>query len=328
MTPPAMVSPDMAPLGMAPLGVPQASTVAPEVDALIGALLAISLAVLALVFGLLLTYVVRYRAGSDAFRGDLAAKTWRVEIAWTAATLLVFFGLFVWGADLYARLFEPPSATLNINVVGKQWMWKIEHPGGQREINALHVPVGRPVRLVLTSEDVIHDFSIPAFRLKHDVVPGRYLSIWFQADRIGDYPFFCTQFCGTDHAAMRGAVHVMSQPDYARWLDGQPASRSLVRQGQTLFMRFGCSGCHQAGNGLASSTVHAPSLNGIYGRPVALADGSTVIADDRYLHDSMTDPNSQVVAGYAPVMPTFAHVASEAEILDLIAYIRSLSQGG
>ena len=162
---------------------PQATTSAPEVDYLIIALLLGSCAILALVFGLILLYMVKYRARSPIDRGALAEKTWRIEIAWTMATLLIFFGLFVWGADLYVRLFQPPPNALKIYVIGKQWMWKVEHPGGQREINALHMPVGRPIQLVMTSEDVIHDFSVPAFRIKHDVLPGRYETLWFTGRR-------------------------------------------------------------------------------------------------------------------------------------------------
>ena len=167
------------------LWLPEATTSAPEIDYLIIALLLISCAVLALVFGLMLLYMFKYRAGSSIDRGAIAEKTWRLETGWTVATLLIFFGLFVWGADLYVRLFQPPADAMKIYVIGKQWMWKVEHPGGQREIDALHVPVGRPIELVMTSEDVIHDFSVPAFRIKHDVLPGRYETLWFQADRAG-----------------------------------------------------------------------------------------------------------------------------------------------
>ncbi len=200
---------------------PQATTSAPEVDYLIAALLLISCAILALVFGLMLLYMFKYRAGSSIDRGAVAKKTWRLETAWTFATLLIFFGLFVWGADLYVRLFQPPADAMKIYVIGKQWMWKVEHPGGQREINALHLPVGRPIQLVMTSEDVIHDFSVPAFRIKHDVLPGRYETLWFQAERLGTYHLFCTQLCGTGHAQMTGKIVAMSAPDYQKWLEQQ-----------------------------------------------------------------------------------------------------------
>ena len=304
---------------------PEASVNATESDALLGGLLLISLAVLALVFGLIYTYVIRYRAGSTEHRGNIAQKTWRIEIAWTSATLVAFFAMFIWGANLYVRLYSPPGNALKIYVIGKQWMWKVEHAGGQREINALHVPTGRPVQLLMTSEDVIHDFSIPAFRIKHDVLPGRYEPLWFNAQRPGSYHLFCTQFCGTDHSSMIGEVVVMTPPDYARWLAQNGTSDTLVAAGQGLFTRYGCSGCHQAGHVGGGGTVRAPSLNGLYGSPVPLSDGSTVFADDKYIRDSILLPASQVVASYAPVMPSFAGQLSEEDLVKLIAFIKSLA---
>ncbi len=177
-------------------------------------------------------------------------KTWRLESGWTAATLVAFFGLFVWGASLYVRLEQPPLGTdaMRISVIGKQWMWKVEYPGGQHEINALHVPTGRTVQLVLTSEDVIHDAAIPAFRIRHDVLPGRYESIWFKATETGTYNLFCDQLCGTDHAAMIGTVTVMTPGDYTRWLAANAAPEGLAEQGKKLFVSYGCSGCHSVGS--------------------------------------------------------------------------------
>jgi len=310
------------------LWLPEATTSAPEVDYLIFALVLISCAVLALVFGLLLLYMFKYRAGSSVDRGTLAKKTWRLEAAWTVATLLAFFGLFVWGADLYVRLFQPPSDAMKIYVIGKQWMWKVEHPGGQREINALHLPIGRPIELIMTSEDVIHDFSIPAFRIKHDVLPGRYETLWFQAEKVGTYHLFCTQFCGVDHAQMTGDIVVMSDSDFEKWLEQNGTSETLAVAGKTLFMRYGCSGCH-GGNGIggsqSGSTVRAPALAGLYGSSVTLADGRVVIADDRYFRDCVLLPDTQRVAGYPPVMPSFAGQISEEDLLKIIAYIKSLA---
>jgi len=304
---------------------PEASAYAPEIDALLGALLLTSAAVLVLVFGLMLVYVVRYRASNPRDRGAISKKSWYFEIAWTTATLLVFFGLFLWGADLYVRLFRPPSDALRIYVVGKQWMWKVEHAGGQREIDALHVPVNRPIELLMTSEDVIHDFSIPAFRIKHDVLPGRYESLWFRADRPGDYHLYCTQFCGTDHAAMVGKIVVLSGPDYQRWLDASPGSGDPVADGELLFSRYGCGGCHRAGLAGGGGSVRAPSMNGLSGAAVALADGSRVVADDRYIRNAILSPRTQPVAGYDPVMPSFNGVISEQDLLRIVAYIQSLA---
>jgi cytochrome c oxidase subunit II len=307
---------------------PQASANAAESDYLMLALVLSALAILALVFGLMLQYMFKYRAGSGIDRGKVMKKTWRLETAWTIATLLVFFGLFLWGADLYVRLFRPPANALKIYVVGKQWMWKVEHEGGQREINALHVPVGRAVQLVMTSEDVIHDFSVPAFRIKHDVLPGRYETLWFEAISPGRYHLFCTQLCGTGHSQMIGEIVVMLKPDYENWLALNGASGTLAEQGKILFMRSGCSGCH-GGNGAggrqAASTVPAPPLDGLYGSPVTLDDGQVVTADDGYIRDCILVPEKRRVASYPPIMPSFSGILSEDEVLKLVAYIKSLA---
>jgi cytochrome c oxidase subunit 2 len=302
---------------------PEASTAAAESDALFLALLLISVAVLALVFGLIWTYVIRYRAGSPVDRGEISQKSWIFEISWTVATLLVFFGLFIWGADAYVRINRAPADAMKIWVVGKQWMWKVEHPGGQREINALHVPTGRPVQLLMTSEDVIHDFAVPAFRIKHDVLPGRYESLWFTADRPGTYHLFCTQFCGSDHSLMQGEIVVLSPPDYDKWLAITPSGGSLANEGQALFTRDGCAGCH-----LGNSSVRAPRLDGVYGSPVPLADGRIVIADDQYIRDCILLPKTQPVAGYAPLMPSFAGQIDEEDLVKIVAYIKSLAAAG
>jgi cytochrome c oxidase subunit 2 len=303
---------------------PQPSRVAAEVDWLIGGLTGVSLLVLGLVLGLMLVFTIRYRESNPLNRGTVGEKSWRFEVAWTAATLLAFFGLFVWGADLFARVWQPHANPLTINVIAKQWMWKVEYPGGQHEINRLHIPAGRDVQLLMTSEDVIHDFGLPDFRVKRDVLPGRYESLWLRADKTGSYRLFCDQFCGTDHASMIGRVVVLSGPDYQRWLERNDTSQDLVAQGKTLFIQNGCAGCHQAGASGGGGTVRAPSLNGLYMGPVPLADGSTVIADDSYIHDSILYPARQVVASYAPVMPSFKGVIGEADLMKIVAYIKSL----
>ena len=315
------------------LWLPAASSNAAEVDRLLLALLLISAAVLALVFLLMFRYIVKYRAGRSFDRGAPEKKTWIVETTWTAATLLVFFGLFIWGADLYMRLYQPPAGVLQIYIVAKQWMWKAEHPGGQREINAVHLPVGRPIELVMTSEDVIHDFSVPAFRIKHDVLPDRYETLWFTVTRAGTYDLYCTQFCGLDHSKMVGKIVALAPPEFQTWLAQNGGTGSLAASGAILFMRYGCSGCHggsgAAGNGVggneSQSTVRAPPLAGLYMSPVPLSDGSVVIADERYIHDSIVFPERQIVAGYAPIMPSFAGQIGEEDIFKLVAYIKSLA---
>jgi cytochrome c oxidase subunit II len=305
--------------------IPAASAEASESDWLLAALLGASLLVLLLVFGLMLLYVIRYRHDSTLDRGKVASKTFGIEIGWTAATLVVFFGLFIWGANLFARIYQPHANALTISVIGKQWMWKIEYPGGQHEINALHIPVNRDVQLLLTSEDVIHDFGLPGFRLKRDVLPGRYEALWLRADRLGSYHIFCDQFCGTDHASMIGTLTVMSGPDYQHWLEQNGTSTSLVAEGHELFIRYGCDGCHQNGLSGGGGAVRAPSLNGLFMSPVPLSDGSTVIADDRYIHDSILYPKEQIVASYDPVMPSFDHVIGVEDLLKIIAYVKSLA---
>ncbi len=302
---------------------PEPSSIAREVDWLIGGLTGVSLLVLALVLGLMLVFVIRYRETSPLDRGDVAQKTWRFEVAWTVATLVAFFGLFVWGADLFTRVWRPHPNPLTINVIGKQWMWKVEYPGGQHEINALHIPVGRDVQLLMTSEDVIHDFGLPDFRVKRDVLPGRFEALWLRADTTGSFRLYCDQFCGTDHAAMIGHVIVLSGPDFQKWLERNDTSQDLVARGKQLFIRDGCAGCHDGGG-----TVRAPPLQGLYMSPVPLSDGTTVIADDRYIQDSILYPSRQVVASYAPVMPSFKGVIGEDDLVALIAYIKSLLSGG
>ncbi|HEX3915159.1 MAG TPA: c-type cytochrome [Steroidobacteraceae bacterium] len=311
------------------LSLPAASANAGETDRLLLALLLISLAVLALVLILLLRYIVKYRATNPVDRGEGAKKTWVFETSWTAATLLVFFGLFVWGADLYVRLSSPPADALKIYVIAKQWMWKSQHIGGQREINSIHVPVGRPIELVMTSEDVIHDFSVPAFRIKHDVLPGRYETLWFTVTVAGVYPLYCTQFCGLDHSKMVGEVVALAAPRFQQWLAGHASSDSLATAGRKMFLRYGCSGCHRSGSAEGRpGAVSAPSLEGLYGSSVPLADGSFAKADERYLHDSIVLPGQQLVAGYAPIMPSYAGQIDEEDLMALIGYIESLTQGG
>jgi cytochrome c oxidase subunit 2 len=280
--------------------------------------------ILSMVIGMMLTFCVRYRAGSTVSRADRVKKTWHWEIGWTTATFVMFLVLFVWGASVYIWLFKSPPGDIEIYVVAKQWMWKLQHPGGQREIDALHIPVDKTIRLVMASQDVIHSFFVPAFRIKHDVVPGTYETIWFKAEKTGTYKLECTQYCGTQHATMNGEVVVMTPPEYARWLTEQGVNQSLAQQGEALFRQHGCSGCHGA-----NSTVHAPDLVGLYGSLVHLQDGSTVRADERYIRDSILIPKSQIVVGYPPIMPDFSGQLSEEELFKPVAYIQSLgSQRG
>jgi cytochrome c oxidase subunit II len=298
-----------------------ASSNAREVDLLFIGLLVVTGLTAALVTMLLIGFAVRYRRNSDADRSDRVKKTWRWETSWTAATFLAFVVLFFWGADLYLRLFRPPPDSLDVFVVAKQWMWHVQHLGGQREINQLHIPVGRPVRLVLTSQDVIHSFFVPAFRIKHDVLPGRYQSLWFEATKPGAYRLECAEYCGTDHAAMGGTVIALAPAEFESWLAREAPASTLAEEGGRLFRSYGCSGCHGPGG-----TVRAPPLEGLYGRPVPLTGGRVVRADERYIRDSILMPRAEIAAGYAPIMPSFAGKIGEEDLVKLIAYIRSLAE--
>ncbi len=300
---------------------PNASTYAGPEDVLWWSMVGLCSAVALGVFVVMFVFCIRYRKGRPTDR-TLAKETLPVELTWTFVPLAIFMGVFVWSLFLYASTRTPPANAETIYVIAKQWMWKIQHPGGQREINTLHVPVGVPIRLMMTSQDVIHSFAVPAFRVKQDVLPWRYTQLWFEATEIGDYRLYCTQYCGLDHSKMGGQVIVMSRQGYARWLDRHDSGTSLAAQGAALFRSKGCSGCHGA-----NASVHAPDLDGIYGRVVHLADGRTVIADDRYIHDSIMLPDKQVVAGYAPIMPSFSGQLSESDVLALLAYLKSTKPG-
>jgi cytochrome c oxidase subunit 2 len=295
---------------------PQASSFAPAVDHLFDTLLALCTLVVIGVFAVMIVFCVKYRRGTAAERTAPRSHL-GVELTWTLIPFVLFMGIFGWSVHLWLRLRTPPKDAQPIYVVAKQWMWKVQHPGGQREIDQLHVPVGQPIRLVMTSQDVIHSFYVPAFRVKQDVLPDRYTQLWFTATRAGAYHLFCAEFCGTDHSRMRGAVIAMAPADYARWLQTH-AGTGLAAQGAALFRQLGCSGCHDPQSG-----VHAPRLENLYGRTVPLADGSQVLADERYLHDSILLPKKEIAAGYAPIMPSYEGRIGEEDVLALVAYLKT-----
>jgi len=307
-----------------PLHPPADSSLATRVDTLFYAWLVLAGLVTVAVFFLIVYFSMKYRHGSGANRempsgARLRRESHRIEIAWIVTPLLIFLGMGFWAAGLYYAHAAPPADASEVYVVGKQWMWKLEHTGGQREIDELHVPVGRPIKLIMTSQDVIHSFFMPVFRIKQDVLPGRYTILWFTADKPGDYHVFCTQYCGTDHARMIGHVVVMQPAAFERWLASGNASQSMAAEGAARFRQYGCSGCHGA-----SASVHAPKLEGLFGRRVQLSDGSSVFADERYIHDSVMLPRKDIVAGYEPIMPSFQGEIAEEDLLDIIAYIKSL----
>ncbi|HEY3800863.1 MAG TPA: cytochrome c oxidase subunit II [Caulobacteraceae bacterium] len=299
-----------------------ASAHAVKVDTLMAAFTALIFCLTAPVFVLIVVFAIKYRRGRAADRTHRPSQNVLAETSWTVIPFLLTLGFFAYAAYLYLDLGRPPADSLVIDVVAKQWMWKFEHPGGQREIDDLHVPVGQDVRLTMTSQDVIHSFFVPALRIKQDVLPGRYTSLWFNANRPGVYDLRCSQFCGMDHSLMVGRIYVLNPGDYAAWLQRAGASGDLASQGKALFDTLGCSGCHAPQSG-----VRAPRLDGLVGRPVPLADGRVVTADDQYLRDSIVAPNRDVAAGYPPVMPTYAGEISEEDLLKLVAYLKSLGAG-
>jgi len=298
----------------------QASTIARSVDHLHWFLTAVTLFLTILIFSLIFYFMIRYRRRSPDERPAEIAGSIPLEILWTVVPLVIVAVTFVWGARLYFRYEEPPAGAMEIFITGKQWMWRAQHPEGQREINELHVPVGRPVKLTMTSEDVIHGFSIPAFRVKKDVVPGRYTSLWFEPTMTGEFHLFCTQYCGSFHAGMLGKVIVMEPRAYVDWLMGGAPGETMEAVGRRLFQENGCAGCHApAGDGLG------PALADRYGEPVRLTSGETVTADDAYMRESILNPAAKIVAGYPPVMPSFQGQLTEEQVLSIVAYIRSLA---
>ena len=303
---------------------PWASDMAARVDALFLTILGICTVTALGVIVAMVYFGVKYRRNSQADRGDRLNKRqhfW-IEMVWFLGPLPIFLGIFVWASALYVEIYSTPADALEVRAIGKQWMWKFQHPEGQREINTLHLPVDRPVQLTLRSQDVIHSFYVPAFRIKRDVLPGAYNRVSFTPTRVGEYKLLCTEYCGTAHSRMRGRVVVLSQSDYQQWLGMRGANPSPPAAGAALFRAYGCSGCH-----FGASQIRAPSLVGLYGKPVPLESGETVIADEGYLRDAILLPNKHIVAGYAPRMPSFRGQMDEGEILDIITYIKSLEDG-
>lgn len=299
---------------------PRASTFAAHLDGMFYAMLGLSTVVVLGVFTTMVVFAVRFRRGRDVDRSGESHRELGIELTWTLVPFALFVGIFAWSIVLWVDMRTPPKNAQTIYVVGKQWMWEFEQPGGQREIDTLHVATGQPVRLVMTSQDVIHDVAIPAFRVKQDVLPGRYTDLWFTPTRAGSYDLFCAEYCGTDHSRMGGTVIVQEPAAHARWL-AEHGNGSLAARGQALFTRYGCAGCHDP-----SSAVHAPRLDGLYGATVPLADGRQVVADERYLHDAIVLPGSEVAAGYAPVMPSYKDRIDESDILALVAYLKIRGQ--
>lgn len=305
-------------LSQFPLFPPEASSIAPYADAFFFFLMLISIVGTGIVMVMVITFSIMYRKEKNPEATQIEGSM-LLETTWTLIPLALFLICFVWGALLYFRIYTPPTNAMNIYIVGKQWMWKAEHPGGQHEIDALHVPEGRPIALTMISQDVFHSFSIPAFRVKREVIPGRYTTVWFTPTKPGTYHLFCTQYCGTLHSQMIGWVTVMTPGDYQAWLNGSTSGTSLAQNGERLFAALGCNACH-SGN----ATARGPNLAGAYGSRVQLANGSYETMDDAFLRDSILNPSMHVAAGYAPIMPTYQGQVSEEGLIDLVEYIKGL----
>jgi cytochrome c oxidase subunit 2 len=317
--------PLLALFGSGPSWLPVGSDEASQVDGIFRSLLIVGTAVV-VILGIAATFIlIRYRRGSAANRSRVRIATWKIETSWTVITLAVFLYFFWRGAQVYLDMERTPPGAEVVQVAARQWMWDMRYEDGRREFNELHLRLGSPVRLVLSSEDVIHSFFVPAFRLKQDVVPGKLVSTWVNPTRVGTYTLFCAQFCGTAHAEMIGKIVVLAPADYDAWKRGAPGSGAAISalgtvgRGRGVYARFGCARCHDSASGSA-----APELAGLYGNRVRLQGGGVVLADEQYLHDSILLAPKYVVAGYPAAMPTYAGIISESDTLDLISYLESL----
>ncbi|MDP9191211.1 MAG: cytochrome c oxidase subunit II [Acidobacteriota bacterium] len=301
-----------------PLFPEQASSVAPLVDGLYLFLVAITGGVSLLIWLVIFYFAIKYRRRPDNELAQEQEPPAILEMTWTVIPLLIFIGIFVAGAWVFLRMQVIPRDAIEIYATGRQWMWKFQHPTGQREINELHVPVGRAVKITMASEDVIHSLWFPVFRVKADVLPNRYRTMWFEATKTGRFHIFCAEYCGTSHSGMIGSVIVMEPTDYQRWLAGGTEG-SLASQGEKLFQKYACNTCH-----LDNGTGRGPMLAGSYGKTRALADGSNVVIDDNYIRESILQPQKKISAGFQPVMPTFQGQVSEEDLIRLLAYVKSL----
>jgi cytochrome c oxidase subunit 2 len=299
----------------------QASVQAGQIDAIYFFMVAVTAFFSLLIGGLVVVFAVKFRRRHHDEIGVAIHGSLALELLWTIIPLGIAMVMFAWGAKVFFDVYRPPAGAMEIFVVGKQWMWKVQHADGQREINELHVPVGRPVKLVMGSEDVIHSYYIPAFRVKADVIPGRYNTLWFTATKPGRYHLFCAEYCGTKHSGMIGWVTAMEPLEYQAWLAGGPATASPVAAGEKLFNDLACSTCH-----METAQGRGPVLAGIYGKSIELQGGGTVTVDDGYIRESIVNPQAKIVNGFQPIMPTFQGLVTEEQLLQLIAYVRSVGQ--
>src|SRR5271157_3512530 len=303
-----------------PLWPDQASTMAGQVDALYIYLLLVAGVMTALIFFVVTVLAIKYRRTPGREAQQIEGST-ILEITWSIIPFFVMLTFFIWGAVIYFKERTPPADSTEVYVVAKQWMWKIEHMEGQREINELHVPTGQNIKLIMTSQDVIHSFYVPAFRLKQDVLPGRYTTLWFRATKPGTYHLFCAEYCGTMHSGMLGDIVVMEPTQYQAWVQTGGSFGSLAANGEAVFQQLGCPTCHRP-----EAQGRGPSLAGVFGSPVQLEDGRVVTADENYIRESILAPNAKIVSGFKPIMPVFQGLVSEEDLNALVAYIKSLNQ--
>jgi cytochrome c oxidase subunit II len=300
-----------------------ASNFAPHVDALYAYLVIISAFFSIAIAIVIVAFAFNYKRKSDSEIpvpiDEHGAGNMLLEITWSVIPLLLSLVMFGWGALIFFDESRPPADAMDIWVVGKQWMWKIQHLEGAREINELHIPVNRNIRLTLTSEDVIHDFFVPAFRTKTDVVPGKYTTEWFRPTKVGQYHLFCAEYCGTKHSGMVGTIYVMNPNDYDAWLNAGGTAEPMSDKGEELFQQLGCVNCHTN-----DGTGRAPKLAGLYGTTVELKGGGTAVADAAYIRESIVNPVTKVVNGYEGIMPTFQGLVTEDQIQQLIEYLKSI----
>ena len=307
-----------------PLVPDSASTFSWKVDALYFYLSGVTLFFTLLISAVLIFFVIRYRRRTPYEIPRPVAGSHTLETLWTVIPFVIAMTMFGWGARIYFQQYKPPVNAIEVYVVGKQWMWKLQHATGQREINQLHVPVGRKIKLIMTSEDVIHDFFVPAFRTKMDVVPGKYTTLWFEATTPGTYHLFCAEYCGMNHSGMTGSIIVMEPREFDNWLSGNTGSTTPAAAGQQLYQTLGCASCHGA-NGEGG---RGPTLAGVFGKTTQLQTGETVQVNEGYVRESITNPQVKLVAGFGPIMPTFQGQISEDQLLQLVAFIKSLPAGG
>ena len=305
-----------------PLFPEQASTLASEVDNLYFGVLAITAFFALLVAVLVIVFAIKYRDETGTKVGAPITGSIPLELGWSILPFIIAMGIFVWSTVVFFHLVRPPDQTLEIYSTGKRWMWRFQHLDGQSEINQLHVPKGRPVKVTFTSEDVLHSLYFPAFRIKADAIPGRYSALWFTATKTGEYHLFCAEYCGTRHSGMIGSVIVMEPEDYQAWLSGN-TGQPLAARGEQLFQQLACMTCH-----LNDGSGRGPSLAGLYGKQVEMVSGFKMRADERYLRESILTPQAKMIAGYGPIMPTYQGQVSEESVMSLIEFIKSLPPAG